>query len=145
MSARQLYRQPRTPEQIVAELYAQRGAQWDPGLVDLVLALIDSGELQLGADGLRLLEHAAGGPSLPATAILLVEDDDEHARLVVQTLEEALGDTIVARARSAADAAELLTGSTWALAISTVSCPTGTGSTSSTRSAHTIPPSPSCC
>ena len=92
-------------------------AQWDPALVDLVLALIDSGELQLGADGLRLLEHAAGEPSLPATAILLVEDDDEHARLVVQTLEEALGDTIVARARSAADAAELLTGSTWALAI----------------------------
>ncbi len=117
MSARQLYRQPRTPEQIVAELYAQRGAQWDPGLVDLVLALIDSGELQLGANGLRLLEHAAGEPSLPATAILLVEDDDEHARLVVRTLEEALGDTIVARARSAADAAELLTGSTWALAI----------------------------
>jgi putative two-component system response regulator len=117
MSERQLYRQPRTPEEIVSELETDRGAQWDPQVVDLVLALIDSGELQLGDDGLRLLEHAAGESVLPGTAILLVEDDDEHARLVIQTLEEALGDTIVARARSAADAAELLNGSTWALAI----------------------------
>ena len=117
MSARQLYRQPLTPEQIVSELETHRGAQWDPQVVDLVLALIDSGELQLGDDGLRVLEHAAGESVLPATAILLVEDDDEHARLVIETLEEALGDTIVARARSAADAAELLNSSTWALAI----------------------------
>jgi putative two-component system response regulator len=117
MSSRQLYRQPRTPEQIVAELRTHRGAQWDPYLVDLVLGLIESGELQLGSDGLRLLEPTTGPASLQATAILLVEDDDEHARLVIKTLEEELGDTIVARARSAADAAELLNGSTWALAI----------------------------
>ena len=68
MSSRQLYRQPRTPEQIVTELRAWRGAQWDPQIVDLVLELIESGELPLGADGLHLLEQAAGEPSLPATA-----------------------------------------------------------------------------
>jgi putative two-component system response regulator len=117
MSSRQLYRQPRTPEQIIGELHANRGAQWDAQVVDLVLGLIDSGELQLGTEGLRLLEQPPGEAVVAATAILLVEDDDEHARLVVETLEEALGDTIVARARSAADAAELLNGSTWALAI----------------------------
>jgi putative two-component system response regulator len=117
MSSRQLYRQPRTPEQIVGELHANRGGQWDAQIVDLVFGLIESGELQLHGDGLRLLERAAGEAVVAATAILLVEDDDEHARLVVETLEEALGGTIVARARSAADAAELLNSSTWALAI----------------------------
>ena len=117
MSSRQLYRQPRTPDQVVGELRANRGAQWDAQIVDLVLGLIDSGELQLCDGGLRLLEQSAGEPVVAVTAILLVEDDDEHARLVVETLEEAFGDTIVARARSAADAAELLNGSTWALAI----------------------------
>jgi putative two-component system response regulator len=117
MSSRQLYRQPRTPEQVVGELRAHRGAQWDAQIVDLVLGLIDSGELQLCGEGLRLLEQPAGESVVAVTAILLVEDDDEHARLVVETLEEAFGDTIVAHARSAADAAELLNGSTWALAI----------------------------
>jgi response regulator RpfG family c-di-GMP phosphodiesterase len=117
MSSRQLYRRPRTPEEIVSELHAHRSAQWDAQIVDLVLGLIDSGELQLCTDGLRLLERTAGEAVVAATAILLVEDDDEHARLVVETLERALGDAIVARARCAADAAELLNGSTWALAI----------------------------
>ena len=60
-----------------------------------MLGLIDSGELQLRADGLLL--QTAGDTVVAATAILLVEDDDEHARLVVETLERALGDTIVAR------------------------------------------------
>src|SRR5207302_532054 len=37
MSARQLYRQPRIPAEIVEELVAQRGVQWDPEIVDLAL------------------------------------------------------------------------------------------------------------
>jgi len=46
MSARQLYRQPRIPAEIVEELVAQRGVQWDPEIVDLALDLIESGELE---------------------------------------------------------------------------------------------------
>src|SRR5256884_3053142 len=54
MSARQLYRSPRTPEEIVGELRAYRCTQWDPAIVDLALELIASGELELGSEGLRL-------------------------------------------------------------------------------------------
>jgi putative two-component system response regulator len=56
MSSRQLYRKPLTPEGIVDELRAQRARQWDPEVVDVALALIESGELVLSTDGLRLLE-----------------------------------------------------------------------------------------
>src|SRR3954470_11718943 len=52
MSARQLYRRPRTSSEIVEELRAQRGTQWDPAIVDLALGLIESGELELGSEGL---------------------------------------------------------------------------------------------
>jgi len=59
MSSRQLYRQPLTPPEIVEELQRCRGKQWDPAVVDVALALIDSGELELSETGLRLLEPAA--------------------------------------------------------------------------------------
>jgi len=59
MSSRQLYRQPRTRAEIVEELVRCRGAQWDPVVVDVALALIDSGELELNDNGLRLLAPAA--------------------------------------------------------------------------------------
>ncbi len=59
MSSRQLYRQPRTRAEIVEELVRCRGAQWDPVVVDVALALIDSGELELNENGLRLLGPAA--------------------------------------------------------------------------------------
>src|SRR5204862_4778116 len=55
MSSRQLYRRPRGPDEIVEELRAFRGRQWEPHVVDLALGLIASGELALGeAGGLRL-------------------------------------------------------------------------------------------
>ena len=60
MSSRQLYRQPRSPDEIVEELRTYRGRQWDPTVVDLGLGLIASGELELGrTGGLRLLEPEA--------------------------------------------------------------------------------------
>jgi putative two-component system response regulator len=59
MSSRQLYRQPLKPAEIVEELQRCRGKQWDPAIVDVALALIDSGELELSETGLRLLEPAA--------------------------------------------------------------------------------------
>jgi putative two-component system response regulator len=55
MSSRQLYRAPLTPEQIVAELNRQAGRQWDADIVAIALELIESGELQLHVEGLRLL------------------------------------------------------------------------------------------
>ena len=117
MSCRQLYRQPRTPEQVVQELREWRGKQWDPQIVDLVLELIESGELALGADGLHLLEQSPAEVNLPGFSVLLVEDDDDHALLVTEALELALDGAIVSRVNSVAGAAELTSGSTWSLAV----------------------------
>jgi len=58
MSSRQLYRAPLKPDQIVAELHRQAGKQWDSDIVEITLALIESGELVLHVDGLRLLVSA---------------------------------------------------------------------------------------
>src|SRR6185312_3571884 len=127
MSARQLYRQPRTPEQIVNELTELRAKQWDPDVVDVVLRLIDSGELELGSDGLRLLERAPEVPTRAGLAVLLVEDDDADARLVTEALERALDAPVVARATSIAHAAELVNGSAWSLAIVDHDLPDGPG------------------
>ena len=56
MSSRQLYRQPRTPQETVDELKRGAGTQWDAQIVELVLRLIDTGELVLSLTGMRLLE-----------------------------------------------------------------------------------------
>jgi putative two-component system response regulator len=117
MTSRQLYRQPLTPAEVVEELGACRAAQWDPQIVDLVLRLIESGELELGEDGLHVLEPSSAAAVAPSFAVLLVEDDDDHARLVTSAVEEAIDGAVVARARSIAGAAELVNGSEWSLAI----------------------------
>jgi putative two-component system response regulator len=59
MTSRQLYRRPLTEPEIVAELRTHRGGQWDPTVVDLVLGLLDSGELEFTINGPRLLERPA--------------------------------------------------------------------------------------
>jgi putative two-component system response regulator len=59
MSSRQLYRTPLKPEEVVGELKAGAGAQWDPQVVELTLQLIESGELELSQAGIRLLEPVA--------------------------------------------------------------------------------------
>jgi putative two-component system response regulator len=117
MTSRQLYRQPRTPDEVVAELAACRAAQWDPKIVDLALRLIGSGELELGTEGLRLLAPVTDQPLTPGYALLLVEDNDEEALLVTEALEQAIDGAVVARARSIAGAAKLVNGSEWSLAI----------------------------
>ena len=58
MTSRQLYRKPLEPGEIILELQKHRGGQWDPAVVDIVLRLIASGELELSQGGLRLLELA---------------------------------------------------------------------------------------
>ena len=126
MSSRQLYRQPRTSEQIVEELHTWRGKQWDPEIVDLVLALIASGELGLGTEGLHLLEQAPVEINVPGLSVLLVQDDADHA-VVTETLERALEGAIVSRVGSVAGAAEISNGSTWSLAVVDHKLPDGLG------------------
>jgi response regulator RpfG family c-di-GMP phosphodiesterase len=117
MTSRQLYRRPRTHAQVITELQACRAGQWDPQIVDLTLGLIASGELDLGVDGLRLRNRKEALPAAPRVAVLLVEDDEEHARRVTEALERAFEGAIIARARSVAGAAKLVNGSEWSLAI----------------------------
>jgi putative two-component system response regulator len=56
MTSRQLYRHSRTPDEVVGELRANTGSQWDPEIVELVFGLIERGELELVQGGMRLLE-----------------------------------------------------------------------------------------
>ena len=127
MSARQLDRQPRIPAEIVEELVAQRGVQWDPEIVDLALDLIESGELELTSDGLRLLEPAPAAPAASSLAVLLVEDAETDAVLVSDALERDLEGAVIARTRSVADAANLVTSSEWSVAIVDHDLPDGSG------------------
>jgi putative two-component system response regulator len=127
MSSRQLYRQPRTPDQIVQELLEWRGKQWDPTVVDLVLDLIASGELAISTDGLHLLERESDDVYAPGLSVLLVEDDDDSALLVTEALERALEGATVSRAGSVARATELSNGSTWSLAVVDHKLPDGLG------------------
>jgi response regulator RpfG family c-di-GMP phosphodiesterase len=55
MSGDRLYRPPLGKEDVVHELRAGSGGQWEPALVDIALDLIDSGQLRFEAGGLNLL------------------------------------------------------------------------------------------
>jgi putative two-component system response regulator len=127
MSARQLYRSPLTPDEIIAELRRCSGAQWDARVVDIVLDLIGEERLQWGTDGLRLLDVAPARPETTNVAVLLVEDDDELALRVTEALERAIDGAVVSRASSLAGAAELMTSSSWSLAIVDHHVPGGPG------------------
>jgi putative two-component system response regulator len=127
MSARQLYRRPRIRSEIVEELCAQRGVQWDPALVDHALDLIESGELELSPEGLRLLEPPEEAVEAAGLAILLVADADPDATLVTAALERDLAGAVVARTRSVASAAALVTSSEWSVAIVDHDLPDGSG------------------
>jgi response regulator RpfG family c-di-GMP phosphodiesterase len=116
MSSRQLYRKPRTTEEIVAELYRQRGAQWDARVVDVVLRLLETGELVLAEEGLRLLEPAAGTAN-GSVSVLLVARDDAEAELLTSALQQAVDGIVVARAKTVAGACELAARSNWSLAV----------------------------
>jgi putative two-component system response regulator len=67
MSAKRVYREPLSEPEIVRELERGRGAQWDPGLVDLVLRLIETEVVSFAADGLRISQVL---PQRPAAAVL---------------------------------------------------------------------------
>jgi putative two-component system response regulator len=125
MSSRQLYRSPLSPAEIVQELKDGREGQWDPAIVDLALALIESGELELRVEGLRMLEQATEPRPEDTLAVLLVQRDDGHAQDMSDALGRALDGAIVACATSAAAATELLSSSTWSIAIVDHNLPDG--------------------
>jgi putative two-component system response regulator len=127
MSSRQLYRRPRTSEEIVAELGAHRGTQWDAEIVDAALELIASGELELSPDGLRLLEAVPSAEPTPGLAVLLVEGDDDDARDVTAALSAALPAAMIARAHTVESAENLLNGAEWSLAVVANELPDGSG------------------
>ena len=127
MSSRQLYQSPKSPEQVKTELLAHRGAQWDPEIVDVALGLIETGELVLSDAGPALVELAAAPGPLQGVAVLLVENDDEDARLVSEALEQELDGAVIARATSVAHAAELQHGSKWSVAVIAHDLPDGPG------------------
>jgi putative two-component system response regulator len=71
MSSRSLYRQPLTAAQTVDELRAHSSEQWDPQIVELVLQLIRSGELELSTAGMRLLEPVSDSLKTDNGALML--------------------------------------------------------------------------
>jgi putative two-component system response regulator len=127
MSARQLYRHPQSSDQILAELEGSSGLQWDPHLVELALSLLESGELEFGPDGLRVLEETQPKVWAPGFAVLLVEEDDDQALLVSAALERALDGAVIARACTVARASELMNGAEWSLAVVDHHLPDGMG------------------
>jgi putative two-component system response regulator len=127
MTSRQLYKQPKAPDEVVAELRACRSSQWDPQVVDLVLALVDAGELLLGPDGIHLVADDSQPELVRGLAVLLVEDDDDRALEMSETLEDALAGCVIARATSVAGATELVGGSEWSLAVVDHKLPDGAG------------------
>jgi DNA-binding response OmpR family regulator len=104
-----------------------RGAQRDPEVIDLALGLVESGELQLHTDGLRLLEQAPAPVATSGLAVLLVEDDDTEAAMISEALEHALEGAVLARVRTVAGAAALVDNSEWSLAIVDHELPDGLG------------------
>jgi putative two-component system response regulator len=55
MSGQRPYRYPLGKAAVLRELELGRGRQWDPGLVDVAVKLIDEGRLRFGRTGLSLL------------------------------------------------------------------------------------------
>jgi putative two-component system response regulator len=127
MSSRQLYRTPLGLTAILDELRENSGSQWDAEIVSIVLDLIESGELALSPGGLQILEQRPEPACPSGLAVLLVEDDDDHALLVSEALTRALDSPVIARARTVAGAVELVNGSAWSLAIVDHRLPDGLG------------------
>ena len=110
-----------------AELRAHRGAQWDPEIVDLALGLIERRELILRSEGLSVIELTPEAVSGHGMAVLLVESDDDQARLVTAALTQEIDGAMVARATSVAEAAELQSGFAWSIAVVADELPDGSG------------------
>ncbi len=115
MSAPRPYRAPLSAAAIVEELRRERGTQWEARIVDVVLELIENGELRFEHDGLRL--HVGESNVVPELSVLLVEGDADVARLTTKAIEGALTNVRVVHAVDLRSANELCRSSRWALAV----------------------------
>jgi putative two-component system response regulator len=127
MSSGRVYRGPLASEEVLEELRRCSGSQWDPQVVELVLALVEAGELVLEPSGMRLAEREHVEPRAALVSILLVEDDDDHALLVEEALERSVDGVLVLRAASVQGAADVMRNSTWSLAVIDHQLPDGSG------------------
>jgi putative two-component system response regulator len=127
MASRSLYREPRTQTQIVSELQAGAGSQWDPRVVALALELFDSGELTVTENAVVLLDVEACSPRARSIPVLLVEDDPHDALLARRAIEDAVVGASVAHASDIASATDLCRHSSWSLAVVDHHLPDGDG------------------
>jgi PleD family two-component response regulator len=111
MSAPRPYRDRLRRDAIVAELDRGRGAQWDPRMVDVVLDMIATGELEFEASGF-CLSVAAATLTPPPRSVLVVEDDDAAVRAI-----ESVEDVRVVHVTDAESAVELCSSTRWSLAV----------------------------
>jgi putative two-component system response regulator len=117
MSGRRLYRRPLELDQILAELEQGRGAQWDPALVDVVLDLIESGDVDFGPHGLTVSERErVQGAADARPSVLLVESDAERAARTKRALEHELR-AVVSHASDGVSARDLCRSSAWSLVV----------------------------
>jgi response regulator RpfG family c-di-GMP phosphodiesterase len=115
MSAPRPYRAPLGEPAIVEELQRGRGSHWDARPVDVVLGLIEDGELRFESDGLRL---RAGQPDAAhEVSILLVAGDGDDARSTAKAIEAAVDNVRVVHAVDLRSANQLCRSSRWGLAV----------------------------
>jgi putative two-component system response regulator len=120
------YRGSLTVAEIIRELDAGAGSQWDPELTALMLAGIRCGDVAFASAGIEVLARALHGAD-DTLSVLLVEDDPAFAELASEAIREALDGARVVVARDAASAAELCRGSMWSLAVLDHALPDGDG------------------
>jgi putative two-component system response regulator len=128
MSADRVYRDSLKGAEIRRELEAGRATQWDPALVDLVLEMIETGELDFSLEGLQLRDlDAPPWETKPLFSVLVVGDDPGHALLTRGAIEDAVGRVAFAHATNAANASDLCRGTTWSLVLVDQSLPDRSG------------------
>jgi cyclic di-GMP phosphodiesterase len=127
MAADRPYRQALSLEAIAQELRLGRGTQWDPFVTDAAVRLIESGELRLARDGVRLASDPGCAPELAPRSVLLVEDDPADAAVARETIERAVDGVSVMHAADLATATRLCRGASWALVVVDDRLPDGSG------------------
>ena len=128
MSADRVYKPALNRAEIICELQAGKAKQWDPLLVDLVLDMIESDELDFTLDGLHVGENGdTPAETKPIFSALVVGEDPGQALLARRAIEDALGRVVFAHATDTANAIELCRGTTWSLVLVDQSLPGRSG------------------
>jgi putative two-component system response regulator len=126
MAADRPYRQALSVEAMAQELRLGRGAQWDPRVVDAALTLIETGELRVASDGVRLASDPASALLAPRS-VLLAAADPADAAVARETIERAVDNVSVTHAADLATATRLCRGASFALVVVDDRLPDGSG------------------